>query len=115
MLNEFISTYGATILYSILTAIIGYIGIAAKHLYEKVIADRTKKEIARTVVQAVEQIYKDLHGEEKLQMALSSASEMLSEKGILISELELRMLLESALAECNKAFEREPGKAVLAD
>ena len=33
---------------------------------------------------------------------------MLAGKGITITDLELRMLIEAALAEFNNAFEREP-------
>lgn len=103
----FISEYGTTILYAILTALAGYIGIVAKRLYTKYVNDKTKQAVAKTVVQAVEQIYKDLHGEEKLNKALEAASEMLAEKGITITDLEMRMLIEAALAEFNKAFEKE--------
>lgn len=103
----FISEYGTTILYAVLTALAGYIGIVAKRLYTKYVNDKTKQAVAKTVVQAVEQIYKDLHGEEKLNKALEAASEMLAEKGITITDLEMRMLIEAALAEFNKAFEKE--------
>lgn len=103
----FISEYGTTILYAVLTAFAGYIGIVAKRLYTKYVNDKTKQAVAKTVVQAVEQIYKDLHGEEKLNKALEAASEMLAEKGITITDLEMRMLIEAALAEFNRAFEKE--------
>ena len=56
----------------------------------------------------VEQVYKDLHGDEKLNEALTAASAMLAEKGITITDLELRVLIEAALAEFNGAFEK-PG------
>ena len=102
----FISEYGTTILYAVLTALAGYIGIFAKKLYAKYVNDKTKQAVAKTVVQAVEQIYKDLHGEEKLNKALEAASEMLAEKGITITDLEMRMLIEAALAEFNNAFEK---------
>lgn len=104
----FISEYGTTILYAVLTAIAGYLGIVAKQMYAKYINDKTKQAVAKTVVQAVEQIYTDLHGEDKLNKALTAASEMLAEKGITITDLELRMLIEAALAEFNNAFYREP-------
>lgn len=103
----FISEYGTTILYAVLTALAGYIGIVAKRLYTMYVNDKTKQAVAKTVVQAVEQIYKDLHGEEKLNKALEAASEMLAEKGITITDLEMRMLIEAALAEFNRAFEKE--------
>ena len=106
--NTFIAEYGTTILCAIITALAGYIGLVVKNLYTKYINDRTKQAVAKTVVQAVEQIYTDLHGEEKLQRALEAASEMLAGKGITITDLELRMLIEAALAEFNDAFNREP-------
>lgn len=103
----FISEYGTTILYAVLTALAGYIGIVAKNLYTKYVNDKTKQAVAKTVVQAVEQIYTDLHGDEKLNKALEAASEMLAEKGITITDLEMRMLIEAVLAEFNRAFEKE--------
>lgn len=105
-LQEFISTYGTTILYSILTAIAGYLGIVVKNLYTKYINDKTKQDVAKTVVKAVEQMYKDLHGDEKLQKALEAASDMLLTKGITVSDIELRMLIEAAVAEFNDTFNR---------
>ena len=105
-IKTFINEYGTTILYTVLTAFAGYLGIVVKQLYAKYINDKTKQSVAKTVVQAVEQIYTDLHGEEKLNKALSAASEMFAEKGITITELEMRMLIEAALAEFNKAFEK---------
>lgn len=106
IIDTFLSEYGTTILYTILTAIFGSIGAWIGRLYKKYINDKTKKDVAKTVVQAVEQIYKDLKGEEKLNTAMESASEMLNEKGITISGLELRMLIEAALAELNNAFNK---------
>ena len=105
-IQEFISQYGTTILYAVLTAIAGYLGIVVKRIYEKYINDKTKQAVAKTVVQAIEQIYNDLHGDENLNMALQSMSEMLAEKNIHISELEMRMLIESAVAEFNNAFNK---------
>ena len=46
---------------------------------------------------AVNQIYYDLDGPAKLQTAIESASEMLAAKGITVTDLELRMLLEAAV------------------
>lgn len=106
MFKEFVNAYGVEIIMAVLTAIAGYIGIVAKNLYTKYVNDKTKESVVKTVVQGVEQIYKDLHGEEKLEMALEAASEMLNEKGISATQFELRMLIEAAVAEFNKAFEK---------
>ena len=106
MFAEFINEYGMEILYAIVTAIAGYIGIVVKNLCTKYINDKTKQAVAKTAVQFVEQVYKDLHGEEKLAEALSAASEMLAEKGITVNELELRVLIEAAVGEFNNAFNK---------
>lgn len=106
MFGEFINTYGMQLMYAIITAIAGYIGIVVKNLITKYLNDKTKKEVAKNAVQFVEQVCKNLHGEEKLNEALVAASEMLVEKGISITELELRVLIEAAVAEFNKAFEK---------
>lgn len=107
MFADFVNQYGTSILYTVLTAIFGYVGIVAKNLYTKYINDKTKQAVVKTVVQGVEQMYKDLRGDEKLDKALEAASEMLEEKGIAISGFELRMLIEAALAEFNDAFNKE--------
>ena len=112
MFLDFINQYGMEILYTVIMAIAGYVGIVIKNLVTKYIDDKTKQDVARTVVQFVEQVYKDLHGEEKLNAAFAAASEMLAEKGITVSDLEMRALLEAAVAEFNKAFDKKVEVAV---
>lgn len=104
MFAEFINEYGMQLLYAIVTAIAGYIGIALKHLVKKYLDDKTKIAVAKTAVQYVEQVFKDIHGEEKLNKALEAASSMLAEKGITITDLEMRVLIEAAVGEFNEAF-----------
>lgn len=110
MFAEFINQYGMEILYAIVMAVAGYIGVVAKNLCTKYINDKTKAAVAKTAVQFVEQVYKDLHGEDKLNAALEAASDLLAEKGITVSELEMRVLLEAAVAEFNDAFNKTPEK-----
>lgn len=111
LMKQFINEYGTAILYTVITAIAGYLGVRAKKLHDKYISDKTKKAVAKTVVMAIEQLYRDLNGEEKLEKALESASDMLEEKGISITELELRMLIEAAVGEFNDAFHRDDNKS----
>ena len=110
MFAEFINQYGMQLLYAIITAIAGYIGIALKHIVKKYMDDKTKLAVAKTAVQYVEQVFKDLHGEEKLFQALEAASQMLVEKGITVTDLELRVLIEAAVAEFSAAFEKSKGE-----
>ena len=107
MFEQFISQYGMEILFAVVTAIAGYIGVVVKNIFQKYVNDKTKEKVAKTVVNAVEQIYKDLHGEEKLNKALEAASEILMEKGINVTDLELRMLVEAAVGKFNNAFKKE--------
>lgn len=106
MFIEFINQYGMEILYTVIMGIAGYIGIVLKNLATKYVNDKTKRDVAKTAVQFVEQVYKDVHGDEKLNAAFAAASEMLAEKGIYISELEMRVLLEAAVAEMNDVFNK---------
>lgn len=106
MFKEFISTYGMELIYAVVTALAGYIALAVKSLATKYVNDKTKKQVAKTVVQAVEQIYKDLNGEEKLNKAISHMAEMLTEKGISTSDVELRVLIEDAVGEFNQVFNK---------
>lgn len=113
MFMELIENYGSELISAIfaliaaaVTALAGYLGNVLKKVYTKIVDDKTKQTVARTVVQGVEQIYKDLNGPEKLEKAIESATEMLDEKGISISELELRMLLEAAVGEFNENFKK---------
>lgn len=107
MINEFIAEYGSTILYTIVTAIFGFLGMAVKRIVEKCINGKIKTDTARKTVLMVEQMFKDLHGEEKLEKARMYIVDALQEKGISISELELRMLIEAAIAEFNGAFNKD--------
>lgn len=106
ILKEWIANYGGEIIGLILTGIITFLGTAAKRIFEKIANSREKREVVKDVVRSVEQMYKDIHGEEKLQKALDTASDILSEKGINITELELMTLIESAVSEFNDAFNK---------
>lgn len=97
MFIEFIDAYGVTILYAIITAVFGWLGVRVKALAERYINTKEMQAVCKTVVDAVNQLYYDMDGPAKLEKALEAASEMLAEKGIHVTELELRMLLEAAV------------------
>ena len=110
LFKEFINSYGVTILYAVITGICGYIGIVIKNLYKIYVDDRTKKSVVKTCVQAVEQIYKDLHGQEKFDMCVEYVSQMLENKGIIITAIEIQMLIEAAVKEMNDKAKPEEGE-----
>lgn len=103
MLEQITSEILIPILATAITALAGYIGVQIKAIYKKHVDDKTKESVVKTVVKAVKQLYKDLNGEEKLANAIENIRAMLSEKGIAISELEIRMLIESAVEELKES------------
>ena len=102
--EEIFGAYVLPAIVSLLAAIAAFVGAQIKRLYEKYVNDKTKQSVVRTCVKAVEQLYHDLGGPEKLEKAKASAVEMLNEKGIPITDLELSMLIESAVSEFNYGF-----------
>lgn len=111
MSKEFFMNYVLPVLMTALTALAGFIGTQVKQLYQRWVNDRTKEAVVRTCVKAVEQLYHDLGGPEKLEKAKAGAVEMLVAKGISITELELNMLIESVVSEFNHGFGE--GKVIL--
>lgn len=112
-ITNFISEYGLMILYALLTAFAGFIGTQIKKIYENHVNDETKQKVVATCVKAVEQLYQDLNGEEKLNKAKENIVAMLSTKGIEITDIEIDMLIESCVAELNLGFLTEAKKARL--
>lgn len=106
MFAEFINLYGTQILEAILVAIFGCFGLVMKRMAAKYLNDDTKQTLAKTVVCFVEQVYKDLHGHEKLQMAMKVLSDQLAEKNIKVTGTEMKILIEAAVAEFNEAFKK---------
>lgn len=104
MFIEIINMYGAEILGTLLLALAGIFGMVAKNLASKYLDTDTKRTLAKVVVQFVEQAYKHLHGEDKLNAALVTLSDLLAEKKIYATEVEMRVLIEAAVAEFNEVF-----------
>lgn len=96
--------YVTQIIGVLLLAFFGFLGLQAKNLYKKYVNTEVKQSVCRTAVRFVEQVYKDLHGPEKLREAMAKASEMLEVYGITITEDELVAMIEAAVNEFNKNF-----------
>jgi len=88
-------------LWTLLTGFIGYLGLRMKSIAQMWQCERMKKSTARMCVRAVEQLYPNLHGRDKYDKASASILEILSEKGVKLSEIELEMLIESCVREMN--------------
>ena len=104
MSGEMFVTYAVPVIVAAVTALAGFLGAQLKKLAEKYINNKVKEDVARTCVKAVEQLYHDLNGPEKLQKAQDGMVQMLNEMGIPISELEMNLLLEAVVSEFNYGF-----------
>lgn len=102
--GEIFANYVLPVLAAAVAALAGFLGAQLKGLYQKYINDKTKESVVRTCVKAVEQLYHDLSGPEKLEKAKDGVVEMLNEKGIPISDLEMNLLIEAVVSEFNYGF-----------
>ena len=85
------------ILATVLTAVFTYLGNKIKNAYETKLKNDTAKTIVDDTVRYVQQVYKDLDGTEKLQKAIEKAQDVLAEKGIKLTDVEINMLIESSV------------------
>lgn len=84
-----------------LTALISYLGVTIKNKIVAKVDTETKKNLLETTVKYVEQVYKDIHGAEKLEMAMNKAEALFKEKGIKIGKVELEMMIEEVVNNIN--------------
>lgn len=104
ILLEIINTYGMELLKAIVLLIAGTFGLIACKLANRCLNTETKRTLARTGVLFVEQVYKNLHGEEKMDKFLEYAAAQLKRYGIKFDAEEMKALAEAFLAEFNEAF-----------
>lgn len=99
--NEFLAEYGFEILHTAAVILAGILGISLRRIAVRLFNDKTKTAVVKTAVKAVEQIAREIHGEEKLERAKAYAVDALNEKGVAITQLELELLIEAAVSEFN--------------
>lgn len=91
----------------VLTACVGLVTkqIVA-FLNEKGLASQIEKnkKLVKIVVEAVEQSYKELDGEQKLQLVKSKLVKLMNEKKISISQEELDLMIEAMVKEMNDSI-----------
>ena len=71
----------------------------------------TKQELAALAVRFVEQVYKDLHGEEKYTKAAEWLAARAGELGLVVTGDEVKGLIEAALRAFKDQFGEEWAKA----
>lgn len=93
-----------TALATLLATWFSVLGSQLKAKYNEKVNTQIKKDVVDTTVAWVQQMYYALDGDEKLSRAMSRASELLTEKGIPVTDVELRTLIESAVYGLKKGF-----------
>ena len=109
-MNDIIQQYLTQIILTIFLALAAYLGAQAKNVWKKYVNTEIKQNVIRSTVRYIEQVYKDIHGPEKLAQAMEKASEILEGYGITISESELIAMIEAAVNEFNNAFKKNAGQ-----
>lgn len=102
MFEYFLYCYGDTIF----TAILCAIGGCAAYIVNKFLNTETKRKIAKAAMLCVEQVWKELHGEDKMNKALEYAEKELAKKGIKFDADEMKLFIEAALCEFNKVYNK---------
>ena len=97
MWEEIVSTYLIPALMTILTGVATWIGTKIKKVIEEKATNEKVKDIIYDVVKYVEQTSKELTGSEKFQKSVDEATKWLNSKGIYVSDLELKIMIESTV------------------
>lgn len=104
---------------TIVGALAGYVAVSIKNKLDEKLNTDTKRMIANQTVQYVQQVYQTLNGPEKLDKAINTFVELLNEKGIKVTEVETRVLIESAVKSFKDSWEtnitEETGKKLLTE
>ena len=109
---QFLVLYGNQILYTILTGIITAVGAWIGKKYQKNCQEKQKRDTVKTCVRAVEQLYPEMLGPEKYAKAVESIKEILANKSIVITDLEIKMLIEEQCNEFNQQSPKYQGKHI---
>ena len=96
---DFFSQYGISIIHSIVAIIISYVSLCVKHIYKEHIHHKIKREVISMVCHAIHILYPTLTDEEKINRAIISIKQILKEKNIIISDLELKMDIISNISD----------------
>ena len=99
-----IAFYAPNLMEAILYAVAIIMAIMASKYVKPLLRNKVVEVLAKNAVLFVEQTYKDLHGEQKLNMALEALSEALAKYKVKISASEMKLMIEAAVAKFNNVF-----------
>lgn len=105
-MRELMNQLTSNVIQVVLVLVFTYIGVAFKNLNKKYVDTETKSVIVKNCVRCVEQIYTDLHGDEKKKQCEQQIVQLLYEKGITITQHELDVMIEAAVHEMNNIIKK---------
>lgn len=92
---------GMELLLAVLCAVCTWLG----NVMRCYLNDERKRSVAASAAAFVEQVWQELHGEDKLNKALETAEALLRKRGISFDAEEMRVLIEAAVAKFNAAVQ----------
>ena len=101
--QTFIIKYFLPLLSSVMVGIVSYVSIHLKELITNFYYHRVEHEEADMVCQAVFQLYPNLSYDEQIQEMITNLQQVLKEKGIILTDLQLRMLIHSSVYRCKRS------------
>ena len=107
MMLDAIQSNVLEILVTLFTVIITYVATKLKKKFEEQINTDAKQKIVKMVVNATEQLYKNLDGEQKLIKAKENIIALIKEKGLSITELEMDMMIEEVVNNFNQILKKD--------
>ncbi len=102
-----------SILIAVITACVGVVTKqVVSYLNKKGVLTQlqSNKELVTLVVKGIEQSYKSLNGDEKLQLAKMELVKLMKDNKIKITEKELDLIIESTVKEVKETVKEETNK-----
>lgn len=97
IITNFVTDYGFHIIATAITGILSYIGVNIKNTLKQYYQHKLEKEEAEMVYHEIEELYPNLTKEEKIQKMVTDLGQILKEKKIQVTNLELQILIESTI------------------
>jgi intergrase/recombinase len=105
-MSNFWTICGSDLIQLAVALIFATLGFVAKTLITKFLNTKEKRQLAKDVVLYVEQKFTELHGEQKFKKAVEAFTQILVDRGINTTVIEIETLIEAALGSFNDTFSK---------
>ena len=115
IIYEMIAYYAPQLMLTILYLVATILAIWAAKYVKPLLQNKVVQVFAENAVDFVEQTFKELHGEEKLNKALEALSLKLARWNIKITAAEMKIMLEAAVKKLNDEYAKRAAAEKLAE